>query len=159
VKAWPTGGVTTLTPSIGVDDYGYPRADLDVPDAPAVPEPGNPTSQPCSPIGVAEVGDTDPHGFPPIVSLVHRPCLPQPPIAGLPRPWIEGGYRYQRYVSQGREYDHQRHQVELAAGIRLPFEIDLSVRGRYAYVPYDDRTVFPDPKDAAEAAQTPDTAY
>lgn len=154
VKAWSSGGVTSLTPSLGLDDYGYRRAALDVPDVGTVPG-----CQPCSPAGVDEVGATDRDGYGPIVSLVHRQALPEPPIPGFSMPWIEGGYRYQRYVSQGREYDHQRHQIELAAGIRLPLEIDLSVRGRYAYVPYDNRSVFPDPKDEALAAQTPDTAY
>jgi len=63
-------------------------------------------------------------------------------------------------VSQGREYDHQRHQIELGAGIRLPLAIDLSIRGRYAYVPYANRSVFPDPKDEQASIDAgPDTAY
>ncbi|MEZ4334219.1 MAG: tetratricopeptide repeat protein [Myxococcota bacterium] len=159
VKGWSNGGLTTLTPSIGLDDYGYRRAALDVPDVSV----GGCLA--CSPDGVDEVGATDRDGFGPIVSLVHRLPLPEPGVAGLSLPWIEAGYRYQNYVSQGREYDHQRHQVELAAGIRLPFDVDLSVRGRYAYVPYANRSVFPDPKDferarqAAEAASGTPTAY
>ena len=58
---------------------------------------------------------------------------------------IEGEYRYQRYWSEGSEYDHQRHQIEVGVGATLPYEINLRVSGRYAYVPYGNPTVFPDP--------------
>jgi tetratricopeptide (TPR) repeat protein len=148
---WQGGGVTTLSTGMALDDYRYDRGDLDVVDV------DQPPCDPCSPVGVDEVGDTNRDGFGPIVSLVHRQPLPDPPVTGLDLPWIEGGYRYQFYRSQGREYDHQRHQVELAAGIRLPLAVDLSVHGRYAYVPYANSSVFPDPSDVREAL--PDTAY
>ncbi|MFO0688457.1 MAG: tetratricopeptide repeat protein [Myxococcota bacterium] len=154
-KPWSSGGATTsLTASLGLDDYGYRRRGL------AVADVGQPGCQPCSPAGVDEVGATNRDGFGPIVSLVHRQPLPEPPIDGFLMPWIEGGYRYQLYVSQGREYDHQRHQIELAAGVRLPLAVDFSIRGRYAYVPYANASVFPDPKDELAAVNAgPDTAY
>ena len=150
-KPWQGQGATTLTAGIGLDDYLYERRDLAVED---VGLPGN--CRPCSPNGVDEVGATNRDGFGPIVSLVHRQPLPDLPVPGVRLPWIEGGYRYQFFVSQGREYDYQRHQLELAAGIRLPLDLDLSVRGRYAYVPYANRSVFPDPSDVPATA---DTAY
>lgn len=145
---WTGGGGTTLSAALGIDDYLYGRRNL------AVPDLGTPGCAPCSPVGVDELGATNRDGFGPILNLVHRQPLPDPPIPGLTLPWIEGGYRYQIYLSQGREYDHQRHQIELAAGIRLPFAIDLSVRGRHAYVPYANRTVFPDPSDVPDTANT-----
>ncbi len=150
-KPWQSGGgVTTLSASLGLDDYRYRRQPLDVIDAPG-------PCRPCSPPGVDEVDDTDRDGLGPILSLVHRQPLPAPPIEGFELAWIEGGYRYQFYASEGREYDHQRHQIELAAGIRLPLAIDLSLRGRYAYAPYAHRSVFADPKD--ELAAAANTAY
>jgi len=136
---------------MALEDYRYDRRDLDVPDVDQGP------CNPCSPNGVDEVGDTNRDGFGPIVSLVHRQPLPDPGALGLELPWIEGGYRYQFYHSQGREYDHQRHQVELSAGIRLPLAVDVSVYGRYAYVPYANSSVFPDPSDVRDTP--PDTAY
>lgn len=148
-KPWQGGGATTLASGIGLDNFLYARRRLDVDDVGA---PG--VCGPCSPNGVDEIEDTNRDGFGPIVSLVHRQPLPDPPIPGFVLPWIEGGYRYQFYVSQGREYDHQRHQLELAAGIRLPLAVDLSVRGRYAYVPYANRSVFPDPSDVPDDANT-----
>ncbi len=147
---WQGGGATTASAGLGIDDYFYGRRSL------AVEDVGTLGCQPCSPVGVDEVGATNRDGFGPILNLVHRQPLPDLPIPGLELPWIEGGYRYQFYLSQGREYDHQRHQVELAAGVRLPFAIDLSVRGRYAYLPYANRTVFPDPSDVSDL---PNTAY
>ncbi|MBK7950871.1 MAG: tetratricopeptide repeat protein [Deltaproteobacteria bacterium] len=155
-KPWQSIGATTsLSASLGLDDYGYRRRGLDVPD---VGLPG--ACSPCSPDGIDEIGATNRDGFGPILSVVHRQSLPQPPISGFLLPWIEGGYRWQLYVSQGREYDHQRHQIELGAGIRLPLAIDFSIRGRYAYVPYANASVFPDPKDELAAVNAgPDTAY
>jgi tetratricopeptide (TPR) repeat protein len=150
LKPWSGGGATTISAGIGLDDYLYERRDL------AVDDVGVPGCLPCSPAGVDEVGATNRDGFGPIVNLIHRQPLPELPIPGFLMPWVEGGYRYQIYLSQGREYDHQRHQLELAAGIRLPLAIELSVRGRHAYVPYANRTVFPDPSDVSEL---PDTAY
>jgi len=145
-RPWSSGGLTTFGASVGLDDYMYKRDRLkvtDVGDAP--PPPG--FCSPCSPDGVREIRDTNRDGFGPILSLIHRQALPDPPLSGFTLPWVEGGYRYQFYVSEGHEYDHQRHQIELAAGIRLPLAIDLSVRGRYAYLPYANRSVFPDPSD------------
>ena len=149
LQPWSAGGTTTLSAGIGVDDYLYDRRNL------AVEDLGVPGCLPCSPAGVDEVGATNRDGFGPIVNLVHRQPLPTPPLPGFQLPWVEAGYRYQLYVSQGREYDHQRHQVELAAGIRLPLAIELSVRGRYAYVPYANRSIFPDPSDIPEVAGEP----
>lgn len=149
-KPWQAGGETTLSAGIGLDDYRYERRDL------AVDDLGVPGCVPCSPAGVDEVGATNRDGFGPIVNLVHRQPLPELPLPGVRLPWAEAGYRYQLYLSQGREYDHQRHQVELAAGIRLPLAVELSVRGRYAWVPYANRSVFPDPSDVSDV---PDTAY
>lgn len=141
-KPWQaSGGVTTIGASLSFDDYRYRRASLDRPDF------GTPGCNPCSPLGVHEIGATDRDGFGPIVSVVHRQPLPEPGIGGLTLPWLEGGYRYQHSFTQGREYDHERNQVELGAGIRLPLAIDFSVRGRYAYLLYSHRSVFPDPKD------------
>ncbi len=157
-KPWQSGaGVTTFSASLGLDDYGYRRQSLNVDDAPG--DPLDPC-RPCSPPGVDEVDDTDRDGLGPILSLVHRQPLPDPSIEGFGLAWIETGYRYQYYASEGIEYDHQRHQIELGAGVRLPLAIDLSVRGRYAYVPHANRTVFPDPKDEVEAADAgPGVAY
>ncbi|MBY0401591.1 tetratricopeptide repeat protein, partial [Myxococcota bacterium] len=166
-KPWQSiGATTTIAGSLGLDDYGYRRrglAVLDLGDAGAgecgPSDPGDPDRTLCSPDGVDEVGATNRDGFGPIVSIVHRQSLPQPPIDGFLLPWIEGGYRYQLYESQGREYDHQRHQIELGAGIRLPLAIDFSIRGRYAYVPFAHRSVFPDPADTRAPRYANDTAY
>ncbi len=149
-KPWDGGGTTTISAGIGLDDYLYERRDL------AVDDVGVPGCLPCSPAGVDEVDATNRDGFGPIVNLVHRQPLSELKVLGFHAPWVEGGYRYQIYLSQGREYDHQRHQLELAAGIRLPLEIELSVRARHAYVPYANRSVFPDPSDVPDV---PDTAY
>lgn len=150
IQPW-SSGVTTLAGSVSLDDYLYRRNRLRVPD---LSDPG--ACEPCSPDGVDEIGATNRDGFGPIVSLVHRQGLPAPAVPGVELPWIEGGYRYQLQVSQGREYDHQRHQFELAAGIRLPLAVELSLRGRYAYLPYAHRSVFPDPSEVPDVA---DTAY
>ena len=150
VQPWPSG-VTTFGVSVSLDDYLYRRSRLQVDD---LSDPGS--CQPCSPDGVDEVGDTNRDGFGPIVSLVHRQGLPSPPLPGFTLPWIEGGYRYQLQASQGREYDHHRHQLELAACVVLPLAVELSLRGRYAYLPYAHRSVFPDP---SEVPDTADTAY
>lgn len=152
-KPWDGGSATTLSAGIGLDDYLYERRDLAVDDV-AV-DGGEPTDcLPCSPAGIDEIEATNRDGFGPIVNLVHRQPLPEVPIPGFRTPWFEGGYRYQLYISQGREYDHQRHQIEIAAGIQLPLAVELSLRGRYAYVPYANRTVFPDPSDVPDAANT-----
>ena len=153
-KPWQNGGFTTLGGSLGYDDYGYKRNKLGVVD---IDDEDLANPCPCSPNGVDEIADTNRDGFGPILSVVHRQPLPDPSIGGFTLPWIEGAYRYQFYTTQGREYDHQRHQIELGAGIRLPLAVDFSVRGRYAYVPYANRTVFPDPKDVEDAP--PNTAY
>lgn len=144
-KSWQPGGVTTLVASMSLDDYLYGRATLDVDDVTGGDCP------PCSPDGVDEIDATNRDGFGPILGLSHRQGLPEPGFAGLSAPWIEGGYRYQLFASQGSEYDHQRHQIELGAGIRLPLAVDLSIRGRYAYLPYANATIFPDPKDELAA--------
>jgi len=148
-KPWQAGGATTLSTGIGLDDYLYERRDLAVEDFGL---PGN--CLPCSPNGIDEVEATNRDGFGPIVNLVHRQPLPELSVPGLSQPWIEGSYRYQLFISQGREYDHQRHQLELAAGLRLPLAMDLSVRGRYAYVPYANRSIFPDPSDVPDTSNT-----
>lgn len=163
-KPWQSIGATTsVSASLGLDDYGYRRRGLDVADVGQVGAgvcgPVVTGRSPCSPDGIDEIGATNRDGFGPILSLVHRQSLPQPPIDGFLLPWIEGGYRYQLYRSQGREYDHQRHQIEVGAGIRLPLAVDFSIRGRYSYVPYSNASVFADPADTREPRYANDTAY
>lgn len=108
----------------------------------------------CGPPGLDEENATDRDGIGLRLSLVHHTPLPfdQEWFAA---PWVEGELRYQRYWSEGSEYDHHRAQVELGIGAMLPFEIGLRVSGRYAYIPYDNASVFPDPSDVADATGSP----
>ena len=71
-KPWSSGGATTsLTASLGLDDYGYRRRGL------AVADVGQPGCQPCSPAGVDEVGATNRDGFGPILSdnVIEEPAV------------------------------------------------------------------------------------
>ncbi|MEM9174651.1 MAG: tetratricopeptide repeat protein [Myxococcota bacterium] len=124
-KPWKGGQHTVFATSVGVDDYGYERFDL-----------------PAS--ARNEIDATDRDGVGVSASLRHHAPLATP-IPGVEDGWLEGEYRYQRYWSEGSEYDQQRHQIEVGVGAMLPFELQLRVSGRYAYVPYGNPTVFPDP--------------
>lgn len=146
-KPWTGGHYTVLETAFGVDDYGYERFE--------VPDDTNPATPVCEPGGVTFCGPllnernaTDRDGLGLGASVLHH--LPVPlAVPGLDAPWLEGAYRYQRYWSEGSEYDHHRHQIELGIGVGLPLEVFLRVRGRYAYSDYDNRSVFPDPSDVA----------
>lgn len=154
-EPWSSGGNTVFSVAVGVDDYRYDRRP--VPDGPPGGGTGDPCAdptRPCSPFGVDEVDETDRDGTGLRVGVIHHEPLPFE-NGWFKRPWIEGGYRYSRYWSEGREYDHQRHQVEIGAGIELPMALILRVAGHYAYVPHDHPTVFPDPSDVVIGQQYP----
>ncbi len=150
-KPWTEGAYTLVESSVGYDDYGYERPDTPdntvsggVPPRACVPLPVFPETT-CSPLGINEKDRADRDGIGFSAGLRHHIELPLA-IPGLERPWGEAGYRFARYWSEGTEYDHRRHEVELGIGVELPFEIGLRASGRYAYVPYGSPTVFPDPK-------------
>lgn len=126
-KPWKGGQYTILGTSVGVDDYKYERFDL------ALPPPDRNEEEATDRDGVGVSAS----------ALHHAPLALRVP--GVEDGWLEGEYRYQRYWSEGSEYDHQRHQIEVGVGATLPFEIGLRVSGRYAWVPYGNPTVFPDP--------------
>ncbi len=152
-EPWSSGGSTVLSVAVGVDDYRYDR--VFVPDGALGQTTGDPCAdptRPCSPFGVDEIDETDRDGTGLRFGLFHHEPLPFE-NDWFKKPWIEGEYRYSRYWSEGREYDHQRHQVEIGAGIELPLALMLSVAGRYAYVPYDHPSVFPDPSDVVVGRQ------
>jgi len=150
-KPWEGGAYTILGTSVGMDDYRYDRRAFDDPDLSGL-GPGGlcaPTASFCGPAR-NEADATDRDGVGVSASLLHHVPIDHP-VELLGPAWIEGEYRYQRYWSEGSEYDHQRHQVQLGVGIQLPFEVGLRVSGRYAYAPYGNPTVFPDPKSRAIA--------
>lgn len=157
-RPWDGGMYTILGSAVGVDDYRYDRSDFDVPDLTGS-GPDCTGNSFCGPL-LDEADATDRDGVGVTASLLHHVPIPHP-IEALGPAWIEGEYRYQRYWSEGREYDHQRHQIEIGVGVQLPFEIGLRVSGRYAYAPYGNPTVFPDPEDVETAANdSPDeTVY
>ncbi len=130
-KPWKSGGYTVFSVAVGIDDYRYDLDDITGPDGPP---------------GINEKSARDRDGQGVTASLLHRENLPIE-LDWLGTPWVESEYLYNRYESEGSEYDHERHQLELGLGAELPFAIQLSVRGRYAYVPYGNPTTFPDPSD------------
>lgn len=155
-RSWQGGAYTIFTASAGVDDYRYARPDFGGdPDGATPPGPGQPCTDPtltfCGP-DRNEADATDRDGTGVSAGLLHHEPLPIE-LPGIDAPWIEGGYTYQRYWSEGSEYDHQRHQIRIGVGALLPFEIGLRVSGRYAYAPYGNPSVFPDPSDVAAATE------
>lgn len=153
---WEAGAYTILATSVGRDHYGYNRVDFMT----SLVQGGSAGPQTrcneigvqfCYPANLNEADATNRDGTGVSASLLHHLPLPVE-IKGLTNPWIEGEYRYQRYWSEGSEYDHQRHQVEIGLGVLLPFEFGLRVSGRYAYVPYANASVFPDSSDVATAS-------
>lgn len=148
-KPWDGGRYTLFGTSVGFDDYRYER--FDSPDTVGGPTCGG-AAPFCGP-PVNELDGTDRDGRGVSASVLHHEPMTLP-LSTLENAWIEGEYRYQQYWSEGSEYDHQRHQVELGIGLTLPLEIGLQVRGRYAYVPYGNRTVFPDADAIAAATAT-----
>lgn len=156
-KPWHAGIYTILSTSVGRDHYGYDRRDF-LPDTGGVGGPGTTCNEAgvefCGPANVDESDATDRDGTGLRASVLQHVPLPFDG-GGFTNPWIESEYEYRRYWSEGSEYDHQRHQVELGFGIQLPLEIGLRVRGRYAYVPYGNASVFPDPSDVEAARRVP----
>ena len=145
-KPWNDGIYSLLSTSFGVDDYGYQRTDT--PDLTGN-TPSCATLTFCGPpINEKDATDRDGQGV--SVSLLHHIPLGDG-LGAFSNPWVEGEYRFQQYWSEGREYDHQRHQVEVGVGIQLPLEVGLRVRGRYAYAPYGQASVFPDPSAVSSA--------
>lgn len=138
-KPWEGGQYTILGTSIGFDDYKYERFDLG-PDESGLDCPGAPFCLPDR----DEKDATDRDGVGVSLSLLHHAPLDFS-IPKVEDGWLETEYRYQRYWSEGSEYDHQRHQIEIGLGAVLPFEVELRVSGRYAYAPYGSPTVFADP--------------
>jgi len=139
-RSWGRAGRTRASVSVGFDEY---RFDIDeVPDG--IGQPGDPCPggiPVCGPPGLDERQARDRDGYDVNAALGHWMPLPW---SGA---WIEGELRYQRFLTEGREFDRQRHQVELAAGLELPWALRFSARGRYAYVPHDHPTTFVDPGD------------
>jgi len=140
---WESGQYTIVGTSVGFDDYKYERFDLG-PERPPAGCDGSGFAF-CRPVR-DEKDATDRDGVGVSASILHHVPV-DVRIPWVEDGWIEGEYRVQRYWSEGSEYDHQRHQVEIGLGAVLPFEIELRVRGRYAFVPYGNPTVFPDPSD------------
>ncbi len=139
-RSWGRAGRTKASVSVGIDEY---RFDVDdIPDG--IGQPGDPCPGGvlvCGPPGLDEQEARNRDGYDVNAALAHWMPLPW---SGA---WIEGELRYQRYQTQGQEFDRQRHQVELAAGLELPWALRFSARGRYAYIPHDDPTTFSDPRD------------
>lgn len=142
-KPWGSGGYTMASFALGIDDYRYRTVDVDDVEM----DGGCPVATTlCGPAGLNERNARDRDGTGVTATLLHR----EPVVTDLDwfsNAWIEGEYQYGRYKSDGSEYDHQRHQVELGIGTELPFEFKLTVSGRYAYVPYRNASTFPDQSD------------
>lgn len=158
-KPWQDGIYTIVGARVGRDHYGYDRSNF-LPEDGSVGGPGTScltqSFEFCGPGNLNEADATDRDGTGVGLSLLQHFPLPLPSdFEGLTAPWIEGEYLYQRYWSEGSEYDHQRHQIEIGFGVLLPFEIGLRVSGRYAYLPYGNPSVFPDPSDVAAATARP----
>lgn len=134
-KPWKSGAYTMASLTVGIDDYRYDT--VNVVDS-MLGGPG--------PDGVDEKNARDRDGTGMTATLLHHENLPIE-FDWLAKTWIEGEYLYNRYEAEGSEYDQERHQLELGLGAELPFEIQLSVRGRYAYIPYGSMSTFPDPSD------------
>ena len=154
---WESGAYTTTSAMVHVEDYRYDTDTSTTLKEPAVAGGMCATSsngELCSPLGVdeEEARNQDGTGF--IGTLLHREPIPFE-ASWLASPWIEGEYLYGYYKSEGSDYQHQRHQVELAVGAELPFQINLTVVGRYAYLPYANRSTFPDPGDTLNADTVP----
>lgn len=152
-KPWSGGMFTLVGAAVGVDDYGYKRFDVIDETAGAPGTPCSPPATVCAP-PLDERRKTDRDGTGVSVSLLQHVPIPLE-VPGIGAPWLQGEYRFHRYRSAGSEFDHQRHQVELGFGARLPFAVDLRVRGRYAYSPYENPSVFPDPSDVVDATGSP----
>ncbi len=138
-KPWDGGQYTMIGTAVGFDDYKYERFDLG-PDESSVACAGAVFCLPDR----DEKDATDRDGVGGGAWILHHAPLGVP-VPKVEDGWLEAEYRYQRYWSEGREYDHQRHQIEVGVGATLPLELELRVRGRYAYVPYGSPTVFADP--------------
>ena len=156
-KPWDSGGYSLIATAVGYDDYRYTR--VDVPDA----APGcsaATVARLCSPVGVNELNETDRDGVSWRASILHREPLKFLDFDYFQKPYLQGDYQYSRYWSEGSEYDNQRHQAQLSFGVELPFAIHFRATGRYAYVPYGNRSSFPDPDAVQEAFDAgADTPY
>ncbi len=147
-KPWDSGGYTLIGTSLGFDDYRYERED--VPDIGSID-----CTVVCSPAGVNELNETDRDGVGWRASLLHREPLKFLDFEYFSKPYVEGEYLYSRYWSEGSEYDNQRHQAQIGFGVELPFAIQFRATGRYAFVPYDNRSSFPDPDPIPPVLGTP----
>jgi len=56
-----------------------------------------------------------------------------------------GGYTYQRYWSDGREWDFDSHRFHLGASVLVPFDIVFDVEGGYAYRPHMNSPTYLEP--------------
>jgi len=148
-KPWEDGVYTLLSSSVGFDDYGYDR--IDVPDTISTPDCTSATF--CGP-PINEADKTDRDGVGVSVSVLHHVPIASE-IALLNDPFVQGEYRYQRYWSEGSEFDQQRHAFEIGLGAQLPLEIGFRLSGHYAYAPYGNASVFPDPRDIERAPAPP----
>ena len=137
-QPWEGWGYSAVSLAYERNDFGYQR--FDVQDANPCPA----AALLCGPVGINEEERTNRDGDGITARLFHS--LPiefeSAFVSGFS---LSGEYLYHRYWARGAEYDHQRHQIEVEMAAVLPLEIGLSVGGRYAYVPYDNNSIFPDP--------------
>lgn len=142
VRSWGRLGQTILAATYAHDQYYYDR--FDVEDANPTPPPVCPTQPLCGPIGLDEKRATNRTGDGVGATLAHQ--VPLTLELGIVKdPWMSGAYGYNRYWARGPEYDQRSHQIEVEAGIGLPFSVAMTVGGRFAYRAFDNSTVFPDP--------------
>jgi len=121
-------------------NYHFDRGD-DVPDGTGVPGAPCPRGEiVCGPPGIDERDERNRDGQGFTLGLDH--WLP----VGLADLELQGGYRFQFYSSRGREYSFTGHELRLGGQLRLPFDLGLSLQGRYQYKAFRHVSTFPDPR-------------
>jgi hypothetical protein len=132
---WDRAGATELFLGGGASDFFFDIED--VPDAEGTP-PMCPTGVAvCGPAGLDESVVRNRDGGLLRTGIQHAYDL------GRFGTSVDGGYAYQRYWSEGTEWDYQAHSLRLGAHTLLPLELILNLEGSFIYQPFDNPSTYP----------------
>jgi tetratricopeptide (TPR) repeat protein len=145
---WERAGTTEVSADVAWNDFRFQNDD--VPDGPAAPG-QQPCAVPplltgCSPPGIRErvERDQDGYGLGATIEHLYAVNVPDSIEEILEAFVIRGGYRFEYYDSQGKEWD--RFASTLSAGFTIELPYDVSFDGSAAYERYDylHRSTYPD---------------
>jgi tetratricopeptide (TPR) repeat protein len=150
---WEQAGTTQVVADVTWNDFRFRNEGVaDV--VPIPPPPTCPGPDACSPFGVNETRARDRDGYGLAATFEHRYPLSIPDEIDEMVESVElrGSYRFERYDSQGTEWEYFSNIFSLGFMAEFPWDVSLDAEADYERYDFDNPSTYPD-------SQTPGQPY